>query len=87
MKEKITVEYERFRDFNGMPTCAANFQTGEVCQFYRTQRMGCHETCLFVPDRDANFKGILPRLKRRKDGIGTLIPASWCPLFTKGELG
>lgn len=77
MKQKITIEFERYIDQNGLPTCACDFPTGEVCKFYRTQRFGCHETCLFASE---NSYGIYSSLKRRNNN-GTLIPGDWCPLF------
>jgi hypothetical protein len=82
-EEKISIEYTRFRDINGQPTCACNFGTGEVCEFFRVQRFGSNETCLFAPDRGG---GLGVALFRRTDskgvvGNGCLIPGAWCPLF------
>lgn len=81
MKEKVSLEFERFRDSDGNSTCAYNFHTGEVCEFYRTQRFGSNETCLFAPE---SYKGIGETLDRRgEDKLGTLIPGEWCPLWKK----
>ena len=82
-EEKVMIEYTRYRDSLGTPTCACNFQTGEVCEFFRLQRFGTQETCLFAPDNDG---GIAAPLFRRLGsqgvvGNGTLIPGEWCPLF------
>jgi len=79
MKEKIMIEVERIRDKHGQPSCAFSFseEDFEVCEFYRTQIFGCHETCLFALENN----GIGQKLKRRKGGLGTLIPGDWCPLW------
>lgn len=81
MKEKIVLEFERYIDNNAYPTCACDFDTGKVCKFYRTQRFGSNETCLFAPE---SHKGIGETLNRRgEDKLGTLIPGEWCPLWKK----
>ena len=36
--ETKTILVKAYRDKNNDPCCAANFETGEVCLFYRTQR-------------------------------------------------
>lgn len=59
------------------PCCAKDFNTGEVCIFFRTQRMGCNETCLFADQQGKYWK----ILERRKNGIGTLIPHDNCPVW------
>lgn len=66
----------RYTDPDGNPTCAASFKTGEVCQFYRTQRLGTHETCLFAPES----KGVHEKTERRGNK-GSLIPQATCPLW------
>ena len=42
MTEQHTIHLPviRYRDKAGNPTCAVDFETGDVCQFYRTQRLG-----------------------------------------------
>jgi hypothetical protein len=67
----------RYRDHEGNPTCAKDFATGHVCVFYATQRFGCSETCWFA-EKDGRRWG---PLERRKNGHGTLIPLSICPLW------
>ena len=67
----------RYYDADGNPTCAADFPTGKVCQFYTTQRFGCNETCLFA----GNFGKYRETLGRRKGGDGTLIPINSCPVW------
>ena len=82
-EEKVMIEYTRFRDTNGQPTCACNFGTGEVCDFYRVQRFGANETCLFAPDSGGGLWVILVR-RDAFDGVagqGSLIPGAWCPLW------
>jgi hypothetical protein len=73
-----TIPVVGFLDKNNLPTCAVNFQTGEFCSFYRTQRMGCHETCLFAEVGD---RGIATMLFRRENGQGSLIPCKECPIW------
>lgn len=64
-----------YTDKNGLPTCAINFETGEVCSFYRTQRFGCNETCLFA---EVGQRGLSAMLFRRENGNGSLIPCKEC---------
>jgi hypothetical protein len=64
---------------NNKPCCAKNFDTGEVCVFYRTQRMGCNETCIFA-DQSGKYGQLL---ERRNNGNGTLIPHDNCPVWSK----
>jgi hypothetical protein len=66
-----------YRDSKGNPCCAGDFPTGEVCPFYRTQRYGCHETCVFGDAEGKYMKG----LKRRENGDGSLIPLDNCPIW------
>jgi hypothetical protein len=83
MKEKISLEFERYRDKDNNPTCACSFEASnfEVCKFYRTQNFGTHESCIFAPE---GYKGIMQRLDRREPNkLGTLIPGDWCPLWKK----
>ncbi len=81
-KETRQITVTAYRDKAGNPCCAANFNTGEVCVFYddiafqtRTQRFGANETCVFAKQK----------LKKRKDGHGTLIPCSECPIWAWAE--
>ena len=36
-----------YRDKDGGPTCASNFEDGSVCQFYGTRSFGTKEICLY----------------------------------------
>lgn len=71
----------RYRDDDGNPTCAADFQNGRVCIFYRTQKFGCLETCVFA---DVDGWRRMPT-RRRKGGEGTLVPLPTCPLWSVEE--
>ena len=72
-----TITVKAYRDSKGNPACARNFETGEVCIFYRTQRFGCHETCVFGEMESKYMESI----KRRGGGDGSLIPLSRCPIW------
>jgi len=76
-KEVAYIEVVRYRDKDGKPTCAKNFDTGEVCLFYTAQRFGTHEACWFS-DKSGKF---WETMRRRNDGIGSLIPLNNCPLW------
>lgn len=79
MKETVQLTVNRYRTSEGKPTCACDFSKNEVCEFYRTQRFGMSETCLFAPD---SYNGYKENMNREgKDQLGFLIPGSWCPLF------
>ena len=86
MKEetKITLDVIRYRDQENRPTCAGNFETDDVCIYYRTQRFGTHETCLFAGE---GHRGLGASLQRRKSIVGnipsngTLIPIKECPIW------
>ena len=79
MSETKTITVPVFRDPEGNPTCARNFKAGAVCQFYRTQRFGCHETCVFAKE---SHKGITTAMERRGE-TGSLIPLACCPLWSQ----
>ena len=66
-----TMQTTAYVDKDGFPTCANDFTTGKVCEFYRTKKMGCLEVCLFDLETP---------LERRKGGCGTLIPGDACRL-------
>lgn len=75
--EDFAFKVKRYRDKENNPTCAIDFQTGEICIFYRTQRFGCNETCVFAVDRGNYYQ----TMQRRKKGEGTLIPLKQCPIW------
>lgn len=77
MNETTSLTVVRYRTKDGLPTCAANFETGEVCMFYATQRFGCSETCLFSDKSDRIWQS----MARRDQGRGTLIPLATCPVW------
>ena len=72
----------RYRDEEGNPTCACDFQNGRVCIFYGTQKFGCSETCWFA---DKDGRRWIP-MQRRKGGEGTLVPLTTCPLWPNAAL-
>lgn len=73
------MEITCYKDEDGNPTCAIDFNTGDVCVFYRTMSFGCKETCVFADDT-----GRWPiMMRRRKNGEGTLIPLDKCPIWNK----
>jgi len=76
MKEVFDLPVLRYRSKDNDITCAANFKTGEVCQFYMTSNFGTKELCFFDEDN---------RLFRRDHvtgkGHGSLIPCKKCPLW------
>lgn len=77
MIEKTTMKVERYRDNDNEPTCAINFETGDVCIFYGTRSFGCLETCWFSDQSDKKWRS----LQRRGKGVGTLIPLKDCPVW------
>lgn len=88
-RERVSIRATRYFTDGGEPTCARRFgvkvdgSDSQVCEFYRTQKMGVHETCLFASDDD---HGLGVRLRRR--GVhehGSLIPGSFCRLFNVKE--
>ena len=80
-KRTIKIEVTAYKDQHRNPTCAKDFRDGSVCEFYRTQSFGCHETCLFSPDsRRGRYVG-MERRELADGGIGTLIPGDWCPVW------
>jgi len=75
--EQHQITITRYRDRDGNPTCAINFETGEICPFYGSYSFGCRETCWFADQSNKRWQP----LSRRKDGIGSLIPHSECPVW------
>ena len=69
---KLTIDVKKYTR-NGTHVCAENFKTGKVCEFYRTQRIGTHETCLFAPLDDHGYTEELKRV----EGTG-LVPGKFC---------
>ena len=85
-KEAVKIYFPRFRDAEGLPTWALNFDTGDVCAFLRVQRFGTEDVCVLAEMGSKK----LPVLDRRyQDGkfasgslrLGSLIPADSCVLF------
>jgi hypothetical protein len=81
MKEETCLKVVRYRDPDGNPTCAMDFDKGLICQFYQTERFGVSETCVFAPLR-GRYRD---RLERRDEGKGFLIPLKECPVWRAEE--
>ncbi len=72
--ETVNIPVIRFRDPQGRPTCAVNFETGEHCRFLAVTHMGTREVCAFHVEPEP--------LYRRDLGLGSLEPCNLCPLWT-----
>ena len=81
MKEETCLRVVRYRDPDGNPTCARNFDRGMICQFYQTERFGVLETCFFAL-RHNRYRD---SMERRDEGKGFLIPLKECPVWRKEE--
>ena len=76
-EEPASLQIVRYRDADGNPTCAIDFQTGRVCAFYGTQQFGQRETCWFAEKSGRKWDAV----QRRNGGLGTLIPIPLCPVW------
>lgn len=76
-EESRTIQVTAYRDSKGNPTCAKNFETDQVCLFYRTQRLGCNETCALAEQAGKYCQ----TMSRREKGEGSLIPLVNCPIW------
>lgn len=85
MTERHTIHLPviRYRDQAGNPTCAADFEIGDVCKFYRSQRFGTGETCVFAETgTSAKYAATMSRREGSAGpGMGSLIPGDWCPVW------
>ena len=77
--EQFSLVVTRYRDKDGQPTCAVDFNAGRVCTFYATQRFGCDETCIFANKEWRYWQSLI----RRDLGSGSLIPLACCPLWSE----
>jgi hypothetical protein len=57
---------------DGVPTCAVDFEKGDVCKFLRLKKFGTVEVCGF---NEAKL------WRRGEDGLGNIIPDKHCPLW------
>jgi hypothetical protein len=71
-KEIFILKIERYRDKDGMPCCALDFETHDVCQFWASRKMGQLEFCAYAGKR---------LYRRGEDRLGTLIPCAECPVW------
>lgn len=77
--ESVYVKMTRYRDDQGHPTCAANFETKQVCPFHILQGVcGQRESCYFA-EWSLKERVILER--RGDDKLGSLIPHGNCPVW------
>lgn len=77
MKEIVQLDVIRYRDTNGNPTCIADLQNDEVCDFLRAFNVGKRYCCHW--DKPSYLSR--PILARGDDGSGSLIPIDACPLW------
>ena len=81
--EKIVrLAITKYTTKEGIHTCALDFTEGKFCPFYRTQRFGTIETCLFSDSVGDGSSTRGQMLNRIGEG-GYLIPDKNCPI-TKG---
>jgi len=83
-EELFHLPITRYRDPEGHPTCAINFNEQKVCQFYLNKNFGTVETCFFL-DFSSKHPDTLQR-RMSADGkpdVGYLIPADNCPIWNK----
>ena len=77
----MNIKVDAYVDKDNLPTCAIDFNCGKVCKFYRTQRMGFNETCVFAESGGSYTE----EMERRGEGTGTLIPVKKCPIWNVKE--
>ena len=78
-KEAVKINFPRFRDAEGLPTCALSVVDEEqACCFLRTRRFGTEEVCALETSGARRTRTLL-----RRDGgeWGSLIPGDCCVLF------
>lgn len=78
--EDFKLSVKRYRDKKGRPTCASNFATEEVCVFYRTERFGTNDTCVFA-SVNYKYKETMERYLESDGIIGCMIPLRLCPIW------
>jgi len=73
MTEEKQITVKAYRDKDGLPTCAVNFRTGDICQFQLLERFGPVAVCA------------VSRIELdRRDDVGSLIPCEKCIVW-RGE--
>ena len=60
-----------YRTPGGAPTCARDFNSGYICQFFTTRKLGLVECC-----------GYLGMDLERENGDGWLNPLPGCPVWS-----
>ena len=71
-REPFELPVTRYRDNENLVTCAANFETHDVCVFWSCRKFGQLEYCRFTGET---------LFRRGEEGTGTLIPCDGCPLW------
>ncbi len=73
--ETRTITVQAYRDEDGQPTCAADFQQGHVCRFLGSRKFGTQDTCLAKnTDVFRRFSG---------PPYGFLVPVVGCPVWSE----
>ena len=75
MSEQRTITITAYRTPEGAPTCAVNFDAGEVCKLLQTTRYGMTEVCALQTGRRVG-------LDRGMGGNGYLIPCAECIVWS-----
>lgn len=69
---KRTVAFTIYKTPFGNPTCALDFESGEICEFLRTKWFGTVDVCACNPDES---------LHRDREGLGYTVPHADCPIW------
>jgi hypothetical protein len=81
MIEKRWVPIMAYRTPDGTPTCAVDFDAGEVCVMLRSTRWGLADVCALDVDKGRKTNG----LQRDAGGTGYLIPCDGCIVWPDVE--
>lgn len=71
--ETRTIIVYAYRDKDGNPTCAADFNADLVCRFYGTSHLGLREVCLPTTKQ----------IQRRAIDSWSTIPVEGCPVWSE----
>ena len=74
MSEQRTITITAYRTPDGRPTCAVDFEAGEVCSLLQSTRWGLADVCALQPDYGRNTA----LLHRSHGGTGYLVPCAEC---------
>ena len=79
MTEQRTITVTAYRTPDGKPTCATDFDAGEVCVMLRSTRWGLADVCALDVDKGRKTNG----LQRDDGGNGYLIPCDGCIVWVE----